>query len=53
MRPFVGRCQLGLGLVAQRDGRAAEAAHHLDLATTTFTVLEMAYWVAVAREVTR
>jgi tetratricopeptide (TPR) repeat protein len=53
MRPLVGRCQLGLGLIAQRDGRAAEAAHHLDLATTTFTVLEMAYWVAVAREVTR
>ena len=53
MRPLTGRCHLGLGLAARRDGRAAEAAHHLSLAVTTFGALEMPYWVEAAREAGR
>jgi class 3 adenylate cyclase/tetratricopeptide (TPR) repeat protein len=53
MRPLAGRCQLALGLLARREGRDAEAAHHLGVAAATFGALDMTYWAEAAREAGR
>ena len=44
MRPLVGHCRLGLGRLAARTGRRADAESHLLAAIEVFQALGMNRW---------
>jgi hypothetical protein len=48
MRPLVAHCHLGLGTLYRRTGDGAKAEEHLQVATTMYREMGMAYWLEKA-----